>query len=109
MENQEFVDKILKLAETEEVNAMADAAIRKYAAHPEKQVRELKEEEILDVLKMSYIAKRFFGRTRSWIYHKLNHDIKNGKPDDFTPEERARLKDALDTIAYEIQILSDKL
>lgn len=109
MANKDIVKAIIERAKTEEVRQRALQKVAEYAAHPEKQVRELKEEEILDVLKMSYIAKRFFGRTRSWIYHKLNHDIKNGKPDDFTPEERARLKDALDTIAYEIQILSDKL
>jgi hypothetical protein len=55
------------------------------------------------------VAERFFGRSRSWITHKLNHDLKNGKPDDFTEAERAKLKDALDTIAYEIQILSDNM
>lgn len=50
-----------------------------------------------------------FGRSRSWLCHKLNHDIKNGKPDDFSDEERRKLRDTLDTIAYEIQILSDNL
>ena len=63
----------------------------------------------MKVLKMSYIAERFFSRSRSWLCHKLNHDMKNGKPDDFTEEERKTLKAALDTIAYEIQILSDNL
>lgn len=70
---------------------------------------DLKEHDIMRVLKVSYIAERFFGRSRSWLCHKLNHDMRNGKPDDFTPEERKKLKDALDTIAYEIQILSDNM
>ena len=74
-----------------------------------KKVFDLREQDIMRVLKASYIAERFFKRSRSWLCHKLNHDVKNGKPDDFTPEERKKLKDALDTIAYELQILSDNL
>ena len=58
---------------------------------------------------MSYIAERFFGHSRSWLSHKLNNDIVNGKREGFTAEEHRKLKEALDTIAYEIQILSDNL
>lgn len=72
-------------------------------------VTDLKEEDIMKVLKVSYIAERFFGRSRSWICHKLNHDTVNGKRADFTEKEREQLKDALDTIAYEIQTLADNL
>jgi hypothetical protein len=70
---------------------------------------ELKEQDIMKVLKASYIAERFFGKSRSWITHKLNHDLKNGKPDDFTREERKKLRDALETIALEIQALADDM
>lgn len=61
------------------------------------------------VLKVSYIAERFFGRSRSWLCHKLNNDIVNGRRSEFTIEEREKMKAALKTIAYEIQILSDNL
>ncbi len=75
----------------------------------DRMVTELREQDIMKVLKASYIAERFFGKSRSWICHKLNHDIRNGKPDDFSPEEKQTLKAALDTIAQEIQTLSDSL
>lgn len=109
---EDFVREIMERALSEEGQRMADATLARLRAEglpPDKTVYDLKEHDIMKVLKVSYIAERFFGRSRSWLCHKLNHDMKNGKPDDFTPEERARLKNALDTIAFEIQTLSDTL
>lgn len=104
------INDILNAPLTAEDRAEIAQAVADYQQRPDSEkVFDLKEQDIMKVLKGSYIAKRFFGRSRSWLCHKLNHDIINGKPDDFTPEERAKLKDALDTIAYEIQILSDNL
>ena len=98
-------------AQSEEGERLADEALERLKKMtPAERVYDLKEHDIMKVLKVSYIAERFFGRSRSWLCHKLNHDtMKNGKQDDFTAEERKKLKDALDTIAYEIQILSDNL
>lgn len=70
---------------------------------------ELKEQDIMKVLKASYIAERFFGKSRSWISHKLNHDKKNGKPDDFTLSEKQTLVKALRTISMELDNLADDL
>ena len=110
MTEEELIKEIMERAQSEEGARLADEAIERFkASKPSERVLDLKEQDILKVLKVSYIAERFFGRSRSWLCHKLNHDIKNGKPDDFTDEERMKLKEALDTIAYEIQILSDNL
>ena len=110
MANEQLINEIMQRAASEEGRQLADDAIKRYKeSTPNQQILELKEQDIMKVLKVSYIAERFFGKSRSWICHKINHDIKNGKPDDFTPDERKKLKDALDTIAYEIQILSDTL
>jgi len=43
----------------------------------------------------SKIASRYFGKSASWIYHKLNGIDGNGKPTDFTNEERIQFKNAL--------------
>lgn len=110
MDNEKLINEIMSRAESPEGQRMADEAIMRYkASSPGERVMNLKEQDIMKVLKVSYIAERFFGRSRSWICHKLNHDMRNGRPDDFSPEEREKLKDALDTIAYEIQILSDNI
>ncbi len=110
MADEELLKENMERAESEEGQRLADeAVVRHRGLGADKRVLDLREQDIMKVLKVSYIAERFFGRSRSWLCHKLNHDIKNGKPDCFTADERRKLKDALDTIAYEIQILSDNL
>ena len=108
--DEDLIKEIMERAQSEEGAKLANEAVERFkASKTSERVLNFKEQDILKVLKVSYIAERFFGRSRSWLCHKLNHDIKNGKPDDFTEQERKTLKDALDTIAYEIQILSDNL
>lgn len=113
MAEKDLINEIIKQAESEDGQRYADETLARLkngvGLTPDKQVLDLKREDIMKVLKVSYIAERFFGRSRSWLCHKLNNDIVNGKRDGFTIEERTKLKSALDTIAYEIQILSDNL
>ncbi len=109
MSDKDFIAEVMRIAESPEGERMAKEAIERYKNQPEKQVFDLKEQDIMKVLKISYIAERFFGRSRSWLTHKLNHDIVNGKVSELSDSEREKLKDALDTIAYEIQILSDNM
>lgn len=112
MADEELIKEIIERAESEECQRLADetfARLKNGEVAPDKVVVDLKREDIAKVLKVSYIAERFFGRSRSWLCHKLNNDIVNGKRDGFTIDERKKLKEALDTIAYEIQTLSDNL
>lgn len=107
LENDPFVKEIFELADTEEVSKMAEERVAEFREKHE--IKELKESEIFNVLNASYLAKRFFGKSRYWISQKLNHNIKNGKEAGFTPEEYAKLKDAIDTIALELQALTDEM
>lgn len=107
LENDQFVKEIFELAQTEEVQKMADEAIANFKR--EYNPVELKEQDIFKVLNASYIAERFFGKSRYWISQKLNHNIKNGKEAKFTPDEYVKLKNALETIAMELQELSDNM
>lgn len=110
MKEEKFIEEAYSRAMSAEGEALVNAAIERQKAKIESgEFVELKEQDIMKVLKVSYIAERFFGKSRSWISHKLNHDMKNGKPDDFTPEERQKLKVALNTIAMEIQSLVDDM
>lgn len=102
----------MERAQSEEGQRIADETLARLKGEglpPEKAVLDLKKADIMKVLKVSYIAERFFGRSRSWLCHKLNNDVVNGKREGFTDLEREKLKNALDTIACEIQILSDNL
>ena len=61
------------------------------------------------VVNAAYIAERFFGKSGSWFSQKLNNNLKNGKPCEFTKDELKTLSDALYTISYELQDLADNL
>lgn len=57
--------------------------------------RKEKLNKVLDFASMSYIAEHYFGKTRQWLYQRINGNIINGKPADFTPEELKTLSFAL--------------
>lgn len=73
------------------------------------KIEELKRSDIMEVLNATYISRRFFGKSLSWFSQKLNNNIKNGKPAEFTPEEVETLRNALYTISIELQELADEL
>lgn len=52
-------------------------------------------EEINNFTSMSYIAKRYFGKTRHWLYQRINGSIINGKPVSLSDDERLKLATAL--------------
>ncbi len=66
-------------------------------------------QDLLRVVNGAYIAERFFGKSGSWFSQKLNNNLKNGKPCEFTKDELKTLSDALYTISYELQDLADNL
>lgn len=73
------------------------------------KVEKLREGDLLNVLKASYISERFFGHGGAWFSQKLNNHLKNGNPCEFTQSELRTLGDALETIALELQNLADEL
>lgn len=73
------------------------------------KMEELKEGDIMRVLNASYIAERFFGKSKSWFSQKLNNHIKNGSPAQFTASEIETLRNALYTISIELQEIADDL
>ncbi len=103
----DFIDEVFALSQTDEIKKSADEAIERFKSN--KLSLELKECEIFKAINASCIAERFFKKSRYWISHKINHTIKNGKPDEFTPEQKQTLKKAMKTIAYELQELADNM
>lgn len=62
--------------------------------------------EVTKIVSMSFIAKEYFGKSRSWLAHKLNGDNVNGKRSAFTSDELIIFKDALSDIAKRIGSIS---
>ena len=58
--------------------------------------------DIKEIVSLSYIAKQYFKKTRSWLHQKINGNIKNGKPCRFTDEE-------LNTLNFALQDISKKI
>jgi hypothetical protein len=65
--------------------------------------------EVSNIISVSYIAQKYFGKTRQWLYQKLNGNIVNGKPAGFTDEEKKKLKEALLDISNVITNTSLKI
>lgn len=60
-------------------------------------------------LKFGRISKDYFGFTPTWIYQRIGGVDGNGKPCEFTPEQKAIFKDALHDIARKIDNVADSI
>ncbi len=58
--------------------------------------------EVSKALSMSYIAKEYFGKSKEWLYHRINGAVVNGKPAQFTPEQKKQFNSALKDISKKI-------
>ncbi len=52
-------------------------------------------EEVSDMLNLSYIARKYFKKSRAWLSQRVNGSIVNGKPCRFTARELDTLNNAL--------------
>lgn len=65
--------------------------------------------DILMAVSWSDISRTYFGKSNSWLYHKLDGIDGNKKPTEFTTEERMKLKGALADLADRIRRASDSI
>ncbi len=63
---------------------------------------------ILDI-SIAKISTRYFDKSRSWLYHKLDGIDGNGKPTDFSVQEKEQLRKALKDLSTRISICADNL
>ena len=55
------------------------------------------------------IARTYFGKSSSWLYHKMDGISGNGTPDGFTEEEIKQLQGALYDLSDRIRVAAQKL
>ena len=65
--------------------------------------------DILMAVSWSDLSRTYFGKSNSWLYHKLDGVDGNKKPTEFTIEERYRLKGALIDLAERIRRAADSI
>lgn len=62
--------------------------------------------EVSQIVSLSYIAENYFGKTRNWLYQRINGNIVNGKKSKFTGDELKQFQKALKDISKKIGSLS---
>lgn len=72
----------------------------------EENAIKLQMQEIAEIVSLSYLAKKYFNKSRSWLYQRLNGNLVNGKPARFTQEELQTFNNALQDISKKIGSLS---
>lgn len=108
-EEKNAVDIEMKRLQEEDIDAWTNAMVesaketadRAEALVKQTRVRE-QLENALPILPLSYIAENYFKKSRQWLYQRLNGNIVNGKPAQFTDEEINILNTALQEISKKI-------
>lgn len=112
----EFYDKVKSIANrynSEEDKKIIADFISGRLEQADKEINKLEEntirlqmQEVSNVISLSYLAKRYFNKSRSWLYQRMNGNIVNGKPARFTEEELETLNKALKDISEKLGSLS---
>lgn len=78
------------LAETEALLAKGDRMM-------EEDVNDIREKlgSLPEIINLSAVAKHCFGKSRTWLYQRINGNKVNGKPVYFTRAERKQLLEFL--------------
>ncbi len=88
--------------------AEARALIEKGDRMMETEVMEIRKQlgDVPEILSMSYIADHYFGKSRTWLYQRINGNKVNGKPAYFTRAERKQLQDALHDVGQKLSAIT---
>lgn len=65
--------------------------------------------DILMALSWREIARKYFGKSSSWLYHKLDGIDGNGGVGGFSDSEAMELKDALIDLSDRIRAAADRI
>ena len=68
-----------------------------------------KMQDVIPAVSLVHIAKKYFNKTDAWLYQRINGNVVNGKPAQFTPDEVETLKFALNDLSKRLGSLSVSL
>lgn len=88
--------------------AEARALIEKGDRMMEAEVEDIRKQlgDVPEMLSMSYIAEHYFGKSRTWLYQRINGNKVNGKPAYFTRAERKQLQEALRDVGQRLSAIT---
>ena len=76
-----------------------DDGMRKIIAEADEMIFRAKLGDLPEALSFSYIAQKYFGKSRGWLMQKVNGNKVNGKIASFTDEERRQFREALQDLS----------
>lgn len=89
-----------------EIDKFIASGLKALTMHTDELIKEIeikiKLMEVSEIISLSYIAKKYFRKSRHWLYQKINGNIVNGKPAKFNEEEINTLNFALKDISKKI-------
>lgn len=103
------IDRQIKALANQNPDAFATAMVelaRGTAEQAEEVSMREQLKEILPAVSIAYIAKTYFGKTRHWLYQRINGSIVNGKPAYLNAEEKKILDQALKDLGSKLSSLS---
>ena len=83
-----------------------DEGMRKIIADADEMVFRAKLGDLPDALSFSYIAQKYFGKSRGWLMQKVNGNKVNGKFAAFTDEERRQFREALQDLSEKMSAVA---
>ena len=83
-----------------------DEGMRKIIAEADEMIFRAKLGELSDALSLSYIEKKYFGKSRGWLMQKVNGNMVNGRVATFTDEERRQFRDALQDLSEKMSAVA---
>ena len=83
-----------------------DEGMRKIIADADEMIFRAKLGDLPDALSFSYIAQKYFGKSRGWLMQKVNGNRVNGKIAAFTDEERRQFREALQDLSEKMSAVA---
>lgn len=101
----------VKLTEAEYMQGVKefDEGMRKIIEDADEMIFRAKLGDLPDALSFSYIAKKYFGKSRGWLMQKVNGNKVNGKMMVFTDEERLMFRKALQDLSEKMSTVAMSL
>jgi hypothetical protein len=86
-----------------------DKGMQKIIEDADEMIFRAKLGDLPEALSLSYIAKKYFGKSRGWLMQKVNGNKVNGKIAVFTDEERLLFRKALQDLSEKMSTVAMKL
>ena len=96
----------LSTEEIEEGVEQFDKGMRALMDEVDEKLFRAKLGDLPDALSLSYIAQKYFGKSRAWLMQKVNGNTINGNPASFTESERQQFRKALQDLSNRISAVA---